>query len=256
MTVPERSPCGTIWVFGSIFSRKPKSSSLATIRLRACRSARPCSALRQSWARSSASAARKRIVARLEDFGFLEKIEPNTHMVPHGDRSGTVIEPYLTDQWYVDAKTMAQPAIAAVRRARRPSCRKTGKRPISSGWRTSSPGASRASSGGAIRYRRGTGRTARCSSPKPKKKRSATRSAITSSRKSSRRSRRGDGARPGEARKLHYPRRRCARHLVLLGAVAVLDAGLARRDAGGEALLPDRMCSSRAGTSSSSGSPG
>src|SRR5215218_6687335 len=60
-------------------------------------------------------AACKTIVARLEDFGFLEKIEPNTHMVPHGDRSGVVIEPYLTDQWYVDAKTMAQPAIAAVR---------------------------------------------------------------------------------------------------------------------------------------------
>jgi valyl-tRNA synthetase len=60
-------------------------------------------------------AARKLIVARLEDFGFLEKTEPNTHMVPHGDRSNVVIEPYLTDQWYVDAKTMAQPAIAAVR---------------------------------------------------------------------------------------------------------------------------------------------
>jgi valyl-tRNA synthetase len=60
-------------------------------------------------------AARKKIVARLEEFGFLEKIEPNTHMVPHGDRSNTVIEPYLTDQWYVDAQTMAQPAIAAVR---------------------------------------------------------------------------------------------------------------------------------------------
>jgi valyl-tRNA synthetase len=60
-------------------------------------------------------AARKQIVARLEDFGFLERIEPNTHMVPHGDRSGAVIEPYLTDQWYVDARTLAQPAIAAVR---------------------------------------------------------------------------------------------------------------------------------------------
>jgi valyl-tRNA synthetase len=59
--------------------------------------------------------ARKEIVARMEDFGFLERIEPNTHMVPHGDRSGVVIEPYLTDQWYVDAKTLAQPAIAAVR---------------------------------------------------------------------------------------------------------------------------------------------
>src|SRR5512140_893109 len=60
-------------------------------------------------------AARKLILARLEDFGFLERVEPNTHMVPHGDRSGVIIEPYLTDQWYVDARTLAQPAIAAVR---------------------------------------------------------------------------------------------------------------------------------------------
>src|SRR5712672_341531 len=60
-------------------------------------------------------AARKQILARLEDFGFLERVEPNTHMVPHGDRSGVIIEPYLTDQWYVDARTMAQPAIATVR---------------------------------------------------------------------------------------------------------------------------------------------
>ena len=60
-------------------------------------------------------AARKLIVAKLEEAGFLEKIEPNTHMVPHGDRSGVIIEPYLTDQWYVDAKTLAAPAIAAVR---------------------------------------------------------------------------------------------------------------------------------------------
>src|SRR5712675_2853090 len=59
--------------------------------------------------------ARKQIVARLEDFGFLERTEPHTHMVPHGDRSGVIIEPYLTDQWYVDAKTMARPAMAAVR---------------------------------------------------------------------------------------------------------------------------------------------
>ncbi|WP_338634607.1 valine--tRNA ligase [Afipia carboxidovorans] len=60
-------------------------------------------------------AARREIVARLEQHGYLEKIEPNTHMVPHGDRSGVVIEPFLTDQWYVDAKTLAAPAIAAVR---------------------------------------------------------------------------------------------------------------------------------------------
>jgi valyl-tRNA synthetase len=60
-------------------------------------------------------AARKAIVARLEEKGLVEKIEPNTHVVPHGDRSNVVIEPYLTDQWYVNAKELAKPAIAAVR---------------------------------------------------------------------------------------------------------------------------------------------
>jgi valyl-tRNA synthetase len=59
--------------------------------------------------------ARKRIVEELEAQGKLAKTEPHTHVVPHGDRSGVVIEPYLTEQWYVDAKTLAQPAIAAVR---------------------------------------------------------------------------------------------------------------------------------------------
>jgi valyl-tRNA synthetase len=61
------------------------------------------------------SVARKKIVERLEERGLIEKIEPNTHVVPHGDRSNVVIEPFLTDQWYVDAKTLAQPAIKAVR---------------------------------------------------------------------------------------------------------------------------------------------
>jgi len=63
-------------------------------------------------------AARKEIVERLEAGGLIEKIEPTTHVVPHGDRSGVVLEPYLTDQWYVDAKTLAQPAIKAVREGR------------------------------------------------------------------------------------------------------------------------------------------
>jgi valyl-tRNA synthetase len=60
-------------------------------------------------------AARKKIVERLEAEGLIEKIEPTSHVVPHGDRSGAVLEPFLTDQWYVDAKTLAQDAIAAVR---------------------------------------------------------------------------------------------------------------------------------------------
>jgi len=60
-------------------------------------------------------AARKQIVARLEEQGKVEKIEPHTNVVPHGDRSNVVIEPFLTDQWYVNAKELAKPAIAAVR---------------------------------------------------------------------------------------------------------------------------------------------
>jgi valyl-tRNA synthetase len=63
----------------------------------------------------SREAARKWIVEQLESRGLIEKTEATTHVVPHGDRSGAVLEPYLTDQWYVDAKTLAQPAMAAVR---------------------------------------------------------------------------------------------------------------------------------------------
>jgi valyl-tRNA synthetase len=59
--------------------------------------------------------ARKKIVERLEERGLVEKIEPHSHVVPHGDRSNVVIEPFLTDQWYVNAKELAKPAIAAVR---------------------------------------------------------------------------------------------------------------------------------------------
>ncbi len=69
--------------------------------------------------------ARKAVVARLKAEGFLiphldkegveHDAEPRTIQTPYGDRSGVVIEPWLTDQWYVDAKTLAQPAIEAVR---------------------------------------------------------------------------------------------------------------------------------------------
>ena len=59
--------------------------------------------------------ARKKIVERLEAAGLIDGIESTNHVVPHGDRSGAVLEPFLTDQWYVDAKTLAQPAIEAVR---------------------------------------------------------------------------------------------------------------------------------------------
>jgi len=58
--------------------------------------------------------ARKMIIERFEQLELLKAIEKTRHMVPHGDRSGVVIEPFLTDQWYVDAATLAKPAIAAV----------------------------------------------------------------------------------------------------------------------------------------------
>ncbi len=73
----------------------------------------------------STAEARKAVVARLKDEGVLiphidkdgeeHDAEPRTIQTPFGDRSGVVIEPWLTDQWYVDAKTLAQPAIQAVR---------------------------------------------------------------------------------------------------------------------------------------------
>ncbi|WP_343527104.1 valine--tRNA ligase [Sphingomonas sp.] len=73
----------------------------------------------------STAEARKAVVARLKDEGVLiphidndgteHDAEPRTIQTPFGDRSGVVIEPWLTDQWYVDAKALAQPAIEAVR---------------------------------------------------------------------------------------------------------------------------------------------
>ena len=63
-------------------------------------------------------AARKLVVEMMEAGGFLEKIEPHRHTVPHGDRGGVPIEPFLTDQWYVNAAELAKPAIASVREGR------------------------------------------------------------------------------------------------------------------------------------------
>ncbi|NBN78033.1 valine--tRNA ligase [Microvirga tunisiensis] len=61
---------------------------------------------------------RKALVARMEELGLLDRVDDHPHMVPHGDRGGVPIEPMLTDQWYVDAATLAKPAIASVREGR------------------------------------------------------------------------------------------------------------------------------------------
>jgi valyl-tRNA synthetase len=62
--------------------------------------------------------AREQVVADMDHLGLLERVEDHRLKVPRGDRSGVVIEPYLTNQWYVDAKTLAGPAIAAVESGR------------------------------------------------------------------------------------------------------------------------------------------
>jgi valyl-tRNA synthetase len=62
--------------------------------------------------------ARSQVLADLEAAGLLEKAEPNVHAVPYGEKSGVQIQPWLTDQWFVDAKTLAIPAIKAVEEGR------------------------------------------------------------------------------------------------------------------------------------------
>jgi valyl-tRNA synthetase len=62
--------------------------------------------------------ARKKVVADLEAAGLVEKIEDHTLKLPHHDRSGEVIEPWLTDQWFCNAAELAKPAIAAVENGR------------------------------------------------------------------------------------------------------------------------------------------
>ena len=62
--------------------------------------------------------ARDVVLTLAEEQGWLDGVDPETHTVPHGDRSKVAIEPFLTDQWYVDAATLAKPALAAVRDGR------------------------------------------------------------------------------------------------------------------------------------------
>jgi valyl-tRNA synthetase len=62
--------------------------------------------------------ARERIVAELGAAGLIERVEKHRLVVPRGDRSGAVLEPYLTDQWYVRIAPLAAPAIAAVEAGR------------------------------------------------------------------------------------------------------------------------------------------
>ena len=62
--------------------------------------------------------AREKILDDLNTLNLIVKVDDHVHVMPYGDRSGVVIEPWLTDQWYVDAATLAKPAIEAVKSGR------------------------------------------------------------------------------------------------------------------------------------------
>jgi valyl-tRNA synthetase len=62
--------------------------------------------------------ARESVVTMMTERELVEKTDDHTHMVPHGDRSAVPIEPFLTDQWYVNTKVLAEPAIRSVREGR------------------------------------------------------------------------------------------------------------------------------------------
>jgi len=102
--------------------------------------------------------ARKNIIADLDAQGLLEKIEDHKLMVPRGDRSNSVIEPYLTDQWYVKVEPLAKEAIKVVVIL------------ITSGCVILKIGVSLAKSGGGIESQRGMTKTARFMLLAPKKK--------------------------------------------------------------------------------------
>ncbi|HTZ70182.1 MAG TPA: valine--tRNA ligase, partial [Acetobacteraceae bacterium] len=76
------------------------------------------SAFLQNLQGQGREAARAAIVAELDRLGLLAQVEPHTHAVPHGDRSGVAIEPLLTEQWYCNAEVLAKPAIEAVEQGR------------------------------------------------------------------------------------------------------------------------------------------
>jgi valyl-tRNA synthetase len=99
-------------------------------------------------------AARKQVVADLEAAGLLDSIQDHRLMVPRGDRSGAVVEPFLTDQWFVKTAPLAKPAIEAVESG--------AIRFVPENWSKTyyEWGASAASCGGAIGFRPGTTRPA------------------------------------------------------------------------------------------------
>ncbi len=165
--------------------------------------------------------ARKRVVADLEAAGLLEKVDPHTLPVPRGDRSGAVLEPWLTDQWYVRIAPLAAPAIAAVEDGR--------IRFVPDNWSKTYFQWMRNIQDWCISRQLWWGHRIPAW--------------YDAGRQHLRRAQRGGGAgrRDAAARQARgaAPGRGRARHVVQFGAVAVLDARLAAADARTRGLLPD-----------------
>ncbi len=189
-------------------------------------------------------AVRKKIVERLEAAGLIDKIEPTTHVVPHGDRSGAVLEPFLTDQWYVDAKTLAQPAIAAVRERKTVFVPPQWEATFFNWMENIQPWCVSRQIWWGHQIPAWYGPDGKIFVAETEDDAVADALAHYTEIEEITAEEGHDIAADPErrsrfARELYQARRGRARHLVLLGAVAVLDARLAGRDAGAQALLSD-----------------
>jgi valyl-tRNA synthetase len=160
-------------------------------------------------------------VELLEGEGLLERVEDRVIATPYGDRSGAVIEPWLTDQWYVDAETLARPAIDAVRDGKIKVVPKTWEKTWFNWLENIQPWSVSRQLWWGHQIPPGMTIRARSSSPRPRRKRGARRAT----------------GRCGATRR--------ARHLVLLSHVAVRDARLAGGDGAAEAALSQRRADLR-----------
>jgi len=114
--------------------------------------------------------ARKRVVQELEALGKIKKIEQTAHSVPHGERSGVVLEPRLTDQWFVNAEPLAKEALAAAHDGRTTIYPESGFTLTIIGLKTFNLGVFHGNCGGDIKFPLGLVPITQFLSPKPKKK--------------------------------------------------------------------------------------
>ena len=114
--------------------------------------------------------ARKAVKKTLKDLGLERGSKPQMALGVESKRTGVVVEPRLSVQWFVDIKPLAEPALEAVNRAKRKSFLKAGRRPTTTGWRTFRTGAFRDNFGGGIESLRGTMKTGKYTLGAPKRK--------------------------------------------------------------------------------------